>query len=101
MLSSSISPFWLAGRLLAFTTTVSPAVTEDDDNESEGWRASTRPSTPRTSRTTTPIAIKMLRRLCDRALATGTGVIAAVGMGTGATATAEGAAASGAAGDVA
>ena len=39
VLRSWISPFWFAGTLVALTTTVSPAVTFDEDSDSVGVRA--------------------------------------------------------------
>src|SRR5713226_2910457 len=71
VLSSWISPFWLAGRWLAFTTTESPALTVDADSESVGLAAATR-STPRMRSTTrTPAANAANKPLRDFFLATG------------------------------
>src|SRR5260370_36148422 len=79
VLSSWISPFWLAGRWLAFTTTVSPALTVDADSESVGRAKATR-STPRMRSTTrTPAAIAANSPLRDFFLAT---VWAEAGYGT-------------------
>src|SRR5260370_30808658 len=70
VLSSWISPFWLAGRWLAFTTTVSPALTVVADSESAGRANATR-STPRMRSTTrTPAAIAANSPLRDFFLAT-------------------------------
>src|SRR5260370_28001988 len=72
VLRSWISPFWFAGTLVAFTTTLSPAVTVDEDRDRVGVRDTAIKATPE-MRSSKLAAAAMIayRRLCDLFFATG------------------------------